>query len=321
MEARPGGIPVATQACIRPRCREPPVHCANILYYRALQRNGFHPSWTLTTSMQLRSCSLAPPSSGTPTATLPPMTPTREVMPAPVTPPQTGRDKGNKDPHKDDNLSVFGILNIFYRRWFLSRVHLLKNIISVQKAEDGDTLCVEFTPQFHSHLVKCTVALVPHILSCLVGRVTWPSLNSRRVAARPITPKRFCTFSTEAELAVLPSEKGNGRLRKRPNDPHVSGDAWHVGASSIPAKPPGITSAPNSKWVAYESKQLKGRSRAPHPQHRWTRHPPHPPSSLHPLTCSSSLYSIYSDCYLFDVLDASLINYTAVTHLDSLNTV
>jgi hypothetical protein len=59
-------------------------------------------------------------------------------------------------------LSVFDILNIFRRRWFLSRANLLANAISAQKAEDGKISWVEFTPPFHSHLVKCAVALVPH---------------------------------------------------------------------------------------------------------------------------------------------------------------
>ncbi|KAI0266025.1 hypothetical protein BGY98DRAFT_1191560 [Russula aff. rugulosa BPL654] len=63
---------------------------------------------------------------------------------------------------KDVELSVFDILNIFRRRWFLSRTNLLTNVISAQKAEDGKISWVEFTPQFHSHLVKCAVALVPH---------------------------------------------------------------------------------------------------------------------------------------------------------------
>ena len=60
------------------------------------------------------------------------------------------------------NLSVFDVLNIFRRRWFLSRANLLTNIISAQKAEDRNISWVEFNPPFHSHLVKCAVALVPH---------------------------------------------------------------------------------------------------------------------------------------------------------------
>ena len=61
----------------------------------------------------------------------------------------------------DVDLSVFGVLNTFRRRWFLSRDHLLANAISDQKAEDGKITWVEFTPSFHSHLVKCAIALVP----------------------------------------------------------------------------------------------------------------------------------------------------------------
>ncbi len=56
---------------------------------------------------------------------------------------------------------MFDVLNIFHHRWFLLRTNLLANVISAQKAEDGKITWVEFTPSFHSHLVKCAVALVP----------------------------------------------------------------------------------------------------------------------------------------------------------------
>ncbi|KAF8259594.1 hypothetical protein EI94DRAFT_1706990 [Lactarius quietus] len=69
---------------------------------------------------------------------------------------------GPKPISGDNELSVFDILNTFRRRWFLSREHLVKNIISAQKVEDGTFSWVEFPPPFHSHLVKCAVALVPH---------------------------------------------------------------------------------------------------------------------------------------------------------------
>ena len=89
-------------------------------------------------------------------SSLPPTPPvTREVTP-------TGKRKTPKATHGAVELSVFDILNIFRRRWFLSRPHLLTNVISAQKAEDGEISWVEFTPQYHSHLVKCAVALVPH---------------------------------------------------------------------------------------------------------------------------------------------------------------
>ncbi|KAH9952273.1 hypothetical protein BGW80DRAFT_1470841 [Lactifluus volemus] len=64
-----------------------------------------------------------------------------------------------------DELSVFDIHNTFRRRWFLSRDHLVANVISAQKAEDGKNFWVEFAPQFHAHLVKCAVALVPRPLN------------------------------------------------------------------------------------------------------------------------------------------------------------
>jgi hypothetical protein len=61
-------------------------------------------------------------------------------------------------------LSVFNILNIFHHWWFLSVDHLRANALSAQKAESGKIFWVKFTPQFHSHLVKCAVVLVPHPL-------------------------------------------------------------------------------------------------------------------------------------------------------------
>jgi hypothetical protein len=35
------------------------------------------------------------------------------------------------------------------------------NTILAQKAKDGKIFWIEFSPQFHTHLVKCTVVLVP----------------------------------------------------------------------------------------------------------------------------------------------------------------
>ena len=37
----------------------------------------------------------------------------------------------------------------------------MAQVTLAQKAEDRKFLWVEFSPQFHSHLVKCAVALVP----------------------------------------------------------------------------------------------------------------------------------------------------------------
>ena len=60
------------------------------------------------------------------------------------------------------DLSGFDIYNIFQCCWFLSWDHLRAQALSAQKAKDGKKIWVKFSPQFHSHLVKCAVALVPH---------------------------------------------------------------------------------------------------------------------------------------------------------------
>jgi hypothetical protein len=65
---------------------------------------------------------------------------------------------------ENTELSIFDILNIFQHCWFLSRDHLRAQALSAQKAEDGKLIWVEFTPQFHAHLVKCAVALVPQLI-------------------------------------------------------------------------------------------------------------------------------------------------------------
>jgi hypothetical protein len=78
-----------------------------------------------------------------------------------ITPRAKGRPLTQQALPVADELSVFDIHNIFHHRWFLSWDHLVANIISAQKAKDGKIFWVEFTPQFHTHLVKCTVALVP----------------------------------------------------------------------------------------------------------------------------------------------------------------
>ena len=95
-----------------------------------------------------------------------------------------------------------------------------------------------------------------------MGKVTWPSLNSRRVAARPIMPRRRSGV-LHRSIAVLLSEKGNGRLQKRLNFPLVSSNAWHVDISSIPTKPPASTSAPIPKWFAYQRRLHRRRHHIP----------------------------------------------------------
>ena len=89
-----------------------------------------------------------------------------------------------------------------------------------------------------------------------MGKVIWPSSNSRRVAARPIMPRRRSGVLHRRGAELL-SEKGNGKLRKRQNFPLMSDNVWHVDVSSSPAKPPASTSAPNPKWSACRRNRLQ----------------------------------------------------------------
>jgi len=115
---------------------------------------------TITSPPHKRTQVLSPPLSGNPT----------EAPPMDIDPPQQMVGHKSKEATSEPvDLSVFDILNIFRCHWFLSWANLLASVISAQKTEDGNISWVEFTPQFHSHLVKCTVALVPCL--CPVPKV------------------------------------------------------------------------------------------------------------------------------------------------------
>ena len=116
-----------------------------VLAGRALLSSTFFPLTTMSSPEHI----LFPLTWGSPKAHTPSQKPKRGSKPT-------------RDSPGDVELSVFDILNIFRRRWFLSRANLVANVISAQKAEDGNFSWVEFAPPYHSHLVKCAVALVPH---------------------------------------------------------------------------------------------------------------------------------------------------------------
>ena len=106
---------------------------------------------------------LLPPQLATPSN--PPGLP--EVLPVADLPPPSWAQPGEPAVNDSNDLSVFDILNIFWRCWFLSWQHLVNSVLSAQKDKDNSFSWVKFTPQFHSHLVKCAVVLVP----CLITKV------------------------------------------------------------------------------------------------------------------------------------------------------
>jgi hypothetical protein len=115
---------------------------------------------------------LPPVFTGTPISQPTPQTPAMDTLAGGAEPDPLPRyfPPGAKLPKKvafseHTEYSVFDILNIFRRRWFLSAGHLRAQALSAQKADNGKIFWVEFSPQFHAHLVKCAVALVPRPIS------------------------------------------------------------------------------------------------------------------------------------------------------------
>jgi len=137
------------------------------------QTQWHHPSWTLTTIIYMStrpSTAVSPPSKRLRFSQNSPSQVEAPPLPAPADPPEVALALIATAPSVEDTLSVFNILNIFQCRWFLSRQHLVDSVLSAQKNEDGTHSWVKFSPQFHSHLVKYAVALVPHCV-CTVKRV------------------------------------------------------------------------------------------------------------------------------------------------------
>jgi len=62
--------------------------------------------------------------------------------------------------------SVFDVLNIFRRRWFLHQDHLIANVLSATKDDAGLLDWIDFQPPFHSHLIRKAMSLLPPL--CLV---------------------------------------------------------------------------------------------------------------------------------------------------------
>jgi hypothetical protein len=105
-------------------------------------------------------------SSPTPTPTPAGVNPAREAPPTldPSQVPIRSRPAKKQSLPGHAKLSVFDILNTFRCCWFVSVDHLRTAVLLAQKAKDRKIFWVKFTPQFHAHLVKCAVALVPHPL-------------------------------------------------------------------------------------------------------------------------------------------------------------
>ena len=118
----------------------------------------------------------------------------------------------------DIKLSVFNIHNIFCHHWFLLRAHLLTNVILAQKDEDGKISWVEFTPQYHSHLVKCAIVTVRSW--CCSVRMPSRLHSKRHLSACNHIVFFICLFSLSlASLNCLISSKQASKLRHKTHKP------------------------------------------------------------------------------------------------------
>jgi hypothetical protein len=114
--------------------------------------------------------------------------------------------------------------------------HLRAQALSAQKAEDRKIFWVEFAPQFHAHLVKCTVALVPHptqkvkkvmfvyILELLNGeghQAFFDLTKGTRLATqaqkqkKQLAWKRNCTLRQEHQKATMEVAQGTPQWQCR----------------------------------------------------------------------------------------------------------
>ena len=94
----------------------------------------------------------------------------RKDDPPPAPPPPPVLSPPTLEPGDGVEPSVFDVLNIFRSHWFLNRDHLIANILSAWKAEDGQYTWVDFLPPFHTHLVQRAQTLLPPLCPVAKGK-------------------------------------------------------------------------------------------------------------------------------------------------------
>src|SRR5487761_1662730 len=69
-----------------------------------------------------------------------------------------------------DGPSVFEVLNIFHRQWFLKRDYLISKVVSAQKDNRGNVNWVDFDPIFHTSLMWRALTLLPPLCPMAKGK-------------------------------------------------------------------------------------------------------------------------------------------------------
>ncbi|KAH9982060.1 hypothetical protein BGW80DRAFT_1247045 [Lactifluus volemus] len=180
----------------------------------------------------------------------------------------------------------------FRCRWFLSVDNLRAKALSAQKAKDRKFFWVKYVPQFHAHLVKCAVTLVPrpidkvkkvmfrYILELLNRKARKPSSTSQKASRELCRPKRRRGDSHRKGTAHR-GEIAKKWLKKLLTADH-NGNARHVDVSSHPAKLQSDTDTLFPWRRAERVGMQRARVKPPPMQGRTSQAPPNPtaPSNM-----------------------------------------
>jgi len=127
--------------------------------------------------------------------------------------------------------SVFDILNLFRRHWFLSRDWLISLVTSAQWTNGSSIDWVEFLPTVHSHLVQYAIKLAPSIPAAKVKWVMFVYILKVLNGDGPV-PLFFAPCHVRAPC------------KQRACKPRESGDQL-VGAMAVDAPSPVALSQPD----------------------------------------------------------------------------
>src|SRR5487761_1211770 len=155
-----------------------------------------------------------------------------------------------------EGVSVFEVLNIFRRQWFLNRDHLIFKVLSTQKDNLGNITWVDFDPIFHTSLVRRALTLLPplcpvakgkrvmfvFLLEVLTGREGAGLSESRPHFFTPEKKRRVRKHpSKAAETPALPPTQGPPPAQTRSRSSPVRPPSAPVCSRSLSTVPEDLT--------------------------------------------------------------------------------
>ena len=127
--------------------------------------------------------------------------------------------------------SVFDVLNLFRRHWFLSRDWLVSNVASAQWTDGLSIDWVEFPPAAHTHLVRCAIKLAPSVPAAKVKWVMFVYLLEVLNSDGPVS-------------SFFPPRRARTPCKRRTRKPREGG-AQPVSAMAVDTPPPVPPSQPD----------------------------------------------------------------------------